>query len=115
PLSARPGVAAGPAVDRLAADLADFGDLVGHGGGSNAWVLSGARTASGRPIVANDPHLTPAQPCFWYLAHVRGRDWAAAGACFVGTAAIGAGHNGHGAWGVTAAHADNTDLFVEEI
>jgi penicillin amidase len=65
--------------------------------------------------LANDPHLSPTLPSYWYLAHVRTPDWAVAGASFVGAPAFPAGHNGWIAWGLTAGCVDNTDLFVEEI
>jgi len=115
PVSAPPGVRAGAAVEHLTRDLTEFGHLLGQGGGSNAWAIAGTRTRSGRPLVANDPHLSPMQPPVWYLCHLRTPTWAAAGASFAGSPGIGSGHNGVGAWGVTAAHADNTDLFIEEV
>ncbi|MFT7625512.1 MAG: penicillin amidase, partial [Myxococcota bacterium] len=58
------------AVDRLARDLADVRDLLGVGGGSNAWAVSAERSATGRPILANDPHLNPATPGAVYLARI---------------------------------------------
>jgi penicillin amidase len=106
---------AGAAADRLSHDLALLASATGVTGGSNNWVLAASRTATGRPILANDPHLPPELPCYWYLAHVRTPEWAVAGATLAGTPAFAAGHNGHAAWGVTAGQADNTDLFVEEI
>jgi penicillin amidase len=102
-------------LDRLADDLAAFTSVMGTGGASNNWVLAGSRTASGRPIVANDPHLPPTLPPHWYLVHVRTPEWAAAGASFVGCPCIPAGHNGFAAWGVTAGLTDNTDLYLEQI
>jgi len=102
-------------LDRLAEDLSALGPLFGVGGGSNAWALAPSRTSTGRPILANDPHLMPAAPCQWYLARLSTPEWRAAGAAFVGTAALASGHNAHMAWGVTAGHADHTDLFLEEI
>src|SRR5690606_993198 len=66
-----PGSAAPSAVDALAADARAFSDLVGLGGGSNAWVVAGRKTASGRPILANDPHLPPQAPAMWYLTRLR--------------------------------------------
>ena len=117
-----PVVAAGASrviepIERLAADLARIRDLVGEGGGgaSNAWALAGPRTASGFPILANDPHLGPAIPAPWYLAHLRTADWAVAGASFVGGPAFPTGHNGHAAWGITAGCTDSADLFWEEL
>ena len=102
-------------IDRLAADLARIRDLVGGGGASNAWALAGTRTASGVPILANDPHLGPSLPAPWYLAHLRTPDWAVAGASFVGGPAFPTGHNGHAAWGITAACTDSADLFWEDL
>ncbi len=107
----RPGAAA----ERLAQDLALFAETVGLGGGSNAWAVSGARTRSGRPLVASDPHLLPSAPNAWYLAHLQTPAWAAAGATFAGIPGVPIGHNGAAAWGVTAAHVDNTDLVLEEL
>lgn len=115
PATSPVGEAAGEMVDRLADDLASLRDHVLTSGGSNNWALAARRTASGRPLVANDPHLPPGLPPFWYLAHLRTPDWSVAGAAFVGTPGIAAGHNGHGSWGITAAHSDTTDLVIEEV
>ncbi len=115
PVTAPPGQAAGPALDRLAEDLAVFRAFSRTGGGSNNWALAAARTATGRPILANDPHLNATLPAHWYLVQSRTPDLAVAGASFVGGPAIMAGHNGHAAWGVTAGLVDNTDLFIEQI
>ena len=109
------GGVAGEPLDRLAADLAALRDVVGGAGSSNAWALSGSMTASGAPILANDPHLGPSVPAPWYLAHLRTPDWAVAGASFVGGPAFPTGHNGHCAWGITAACTDSADLFLEEV
>ena len=109
------GGVAGEPIDRLAADLASLRDLVGGAGASNAWALAGSRTASGAPILANDPHLAPSIPAPWYLAHLRTPDWAVAGASFVGGPAFPTGHNGHVAWGITAGCTDSADLFWEEL
>ena len=115
PATSPPGVKAGPALDRLSDDLAILRQTLGVGGASNSWAVAGARTASGRPIVANDPHLPPMLPAHWYLAHIRTPEWAACGASLAGAPGIIAGHNGFASWGVTAAHVDNTDLFVLEL
>ncbi|MDP6944322.1 MAG: penicillin acylase family protein, partial [Myxococcota bacterium] len=101
-----------PRLDRLAEDLSAVAPLFGVGGGSNAWAVSPERSATGRPILANDPHLMPSAPSQWYLARIATPTWRAAGGTFVGTAAVAAGHNEHIAWGVTAGHADHTDLFL---
>lgn len=99
----------------LAADLAALADVFPLGGASNAWAVGPSRTRSGRAIVAADPHLDPAAPPHWYLAHLDAPGLRVAGATFVGIPGIAIGHNGFAAWAVTAAHADNTDLFLEEI
>lgn len=115
PLIASPDKPAGPALDRLAEDLAALRQLTGLGGGSNNWALAPGRTATGRPILANDPHLRASLPPHWYLVHVMTPDWSAAGATFMGGPMILSGHNGKAAWGVTAGLVDNTDLFIEEV
>ncbi|NQV04935.1 penicillin acylase family protein, partial [bacterium] len=120
PVSSNPGGTAGAAhsvaaAQRLAAELTALAGVVGSIGGSNNWAISGTKTASGRPIVANDPHLAPVLPSHWYLCHMTTPEWSAAGASFAGAPAIGAGHNGHAAWGVTAGLTDTTDLFFEEV
>jgi penicillin G amidase len=115
PATAPPGRAARVVLDRLAADLALFTAVAGTGTGSNNWVVSAKRTATGRPLLANDPHLDSRLPCHWYLAHVRTPQWAVAGASFVGGPGVLCGHNGHAAWGLTAGLIDNTDLFWEQI
>ncbi|HEX2844453.1 MAG TPA: penicillin acylase family protein, partial [Candidatus Limnocylindria bacterium] len=109
------GAAAGPALGRLASDITRLRDLVAGSGASNAWALAGSRTASGVPILANDPHLSPSIPAPWYLAHLRTPEWAIAGASFVGGPAFPSGHNGHVAWGITAGCSDSADLFWEEL
>ena len=110
-----PTAVAGKAAERLAEDLSLFRETIGTGGGSNGWAVSGGKTRSGRPILANDPHLAPALPPHWYLARMQSPDWALAGAALPGTPAIVVGHNGHCAWGVTAGLTDNTDLFMERL
>ncbi len=115
PVTAPPGTAAGPAIDRLGADLAALQAALPLGGASNNWAIAGSRTASGVPLLANDPHLAPTLPPPWYLAHLRTPDWEVAGATFVGGPAFPIGTNGFAAWGITAGLADGADLFVEEV
>ncbi|HEY1186889.1 MAG TPA: penicillin acylase family protein [Gemmata sp.] len=102
-------------LDRFAADLAALQAYLPRGGGSNNWCVSGTRTASGKPLLASDPHLAPSAPPPWYLAHVRTPDWEVAGAGLAGTPGVAIGHNGFAAWGVTAGLTDNTDLFIETL
>ncbi len=115
PATTPPGAAARIVLDRLTQDLTLFAAVAGTGTGSNNWALSAHRTATGRPLLANDPHLDSRLPSHWYLAHVRTPEWAVAGASFVGGPGILCGHNGHAAWGLTAGLIDNTDLFWEQI
>jgi penicillin amidase len=115
PVTVPPGKEAGAVLDRLADELGAFTALATTGGGSNNWVVAPGRTATGRPLLANDPHLDASIPPHWYLLQARTPDWAVAGASFVGGPAVQSGHNGHIAWGVTAGLIDNTDLFREQV
>jgi penicillin G amidase len=83
------------------------------GQGSNNWVVSGERTKSGKPLLANDPHLTIAIPSIWYENHLSAGNYQVAGASFVGTPAVVIGHNQHCAWGVTNGMNDTQDLYIE--
>ena len=115
PVSTGPGINAGPAVDALASDIALLTGIVGVNRASNSWAISPSKSSTGRPILANDPHLVPTLPPHWYLAHVRTPSWGIVGATFAGLPAFPVGHNGHVAWGVTLGLADNSDLFLEQI
>ena len=97
--------------EKLATFRASFG--AAEGGASNNWALAGSRTATGTPMLANDPHLAPRLAPPFYLARVTTPEWSVAGASFAGGPAFPAGHNGYAAWGVTAGLADTCDLFVE--
>lgn len=83
--------------------------------GSNAWVISGAHTASGKPILANDPHLEFALPSPWYLAHLAAPGLDVTGATIVGLPGIVTGHNRDIAWGVTNLEFDVQDLYREQM
>ena len=115
PLSVPVAASAGPAMSHLADDLAIFASAAPSPGGSNNWAIAGTRTASGVPLLANDPHLAPRLPAPWYLAHLRCPEWEVAGASFVGGPVLPIAHNGHAAWGITAGLTDQADLFIEEI
>lgn len=84
------------------------------GGGSNAWAVAGARTASGKPLLASDPHLTPQIPSAWYEVHLCCPGFEVAGVSLPGAPAVFIGHNQRIAWGITASMADTQDCFVEE-
>lgn len=115
PLTIPVAATAGPALSRLADDLAAFAASAPSAGASNNWAIAGDRTASGVPLLANDPHLAPRLPAPWYLVHLRCPAWEVAGASFVGAPALPIAHNGHAAWGITAGMTDQADLFIEEI
>ena len=83
--------------------------------GSNAWVLGGSRTASGAPLLANDPHLQLSAPGPWYLAHLETPERSLIGATMPGLPGVTLGHNGHIAWGFTNTGPDSQDLFVERV
>jgi penicillin amidase len=115
PTAMKTAEAFGVSVEHLAGDLAALSSWLPFGGGSNAWAVAPSRTTTGAPLLVADPHLDPAAPPHWYLAHVEAPGLSVSGACFVGVPAVAIGHNGFAAWAVTAAHADNTDLYLEEI
>ncbi len=83
--------------------------------GSNNWVLSGSRTASGKPLLANDPHLRLQAPSLWYLADVKGDQLSAIGATLPGLPAVVIGRNERIGWGVTNTGPDTQDLFLLEV
>jgi penicillin G amidase len=85
------------------------------GMGSNAWVLDGSRTASGAPLLANDPHLGLSAPGPWYLAHLKSPERELIGATMPGLPGVVLGHNGTIAWGFTNTGPDTQDLFVERV
>lgn len=80
---------------------------------SNNWVISGKRTADGKPILANDPHLAPTAPGIWYMTHLKTPSMRVAGVTFPGVPGIVLGHNEYIAWGATNVGPDVQDLFVE--
>ncbi len=81
---------------------------------SNNWVVSGRRTASGKPLLANDPHLTPSAPSIWYMTHLSAPGLRVAGVTFPGAPGIIIGHNQDIAWGVTNLGADVQDVYIEQ-
>ena len=82
---------------------------------SNNWVVDGAHTDSGKPILADDPHLGFAAPGFWYLARLKTPDGEIAGGTVAGVPLVVVGHNDRIAWGFTTTTGDVEDLFIEQI
>lgn len=83
------------------------------GGASNNWVVSASHSATGRPLLANDPHLFPRMPAVWYVIHLMGGDLDVAGASLPGITGVVIGHNARISWGVTAGMTDGEDLYLE--
>ncbi|MDP6352342.1 MAG: penicillin acylase family protein [Alphaproteobacteria bacterium] len=86
-----------------------------YGRSSNAWVVDGTRTPSGKPILANDPHLAFSAPAIWYLARLEAPGLRLVGATFPGAPLTIVGHNGRVAWGFTNGYGDVEDVFLEAV
>lgn len=98
-------------LERLAALFAMFD---GHGA-SNAWAVDGAHSETGKPILANDPHLGFSLPILWYLISIETPTLHVAGATVPGVPVVILGHNDRIAWGMTTTGGDVEDLFVEKL
>jgi len=83
--------------------------------GSNAWVVDSSKSLSGKPLLANDPHLAMPAPSRWYEIHLSAPGWNVAGVSLPGTPLVIIGHNDRIAWGLTNAMLDEADFFVERI
>ena len=89
--------------------------------GSNGWVVSGRHTASGRPLLANDPHLAPSMPGVWYQSGLHCREFGSdcpfdvSGFTIAGLPGVVIGHNRRIAWGFTNLAPDVTDLYLEKV
>jgi penicillin amidase len=94
---------------------------LGDGIGSNSWAISGERTATGMPLLANDPHLGIQMPSIWYQAHLECKSvsdecpYNVAGFTFAGVPGVVIGHNDRVAWGFTNAGPDVMDLYIERV
>ncbi len=103
-------MAHGPAVGQLASL-----SLAAAPHGSNNWVVAGSRTESGRPLLANDPHLEITLPPIWYEIHLNSPGFDVVGVSFPGEPLVLIGHNAAIAWGVTNSGADVQDLYIEKL
>ena len=83
--------------------------------GSNAWAIAGKLTASGKPILANDPHLEWSLPSPWYQVHLKAPGLNVTGVSLPGLPGVILGHNTRIAWGVTNLGFDVQDLYAEKI
>ena len=86
-----------------------------EGLGSNNWVVSGERSATGKPLLANDPHLGLTAPPVWYFAHLSAPGLEVIGATLPGVPAVVLGRNRHMAWGFTNTGPDVQDLYIEKL
>jgi penicillin amidase len=83
--------------------------------GSNGWIVHGRLTRTGKPILANDPHLSFSAPILWYLARIEAPGLTLTGVTVPGVPFTILGHNGSVAWGMTNGGADVEDMFVETL
>ncbi len=83
--------------------------------GSNNWVIGPQKSAGGKAMLANDPHLTLTMPSVWFEMHLQSSDMNVAGFTFPGTPGVVIGRNENIAWGVTNGMIDDSDYFVEKI
>jgi len=105
------GAEGGP--DRLA--LLDEAPLPPSGQGSNNWVVAGSRTVTGKPLLANDPHLVTQLPSIWFECHLVGPGVDVAGVSLPFSPGVVIGHNDRVAWGFTNTEGDVQDLYVERL
>jgi len=104
---------------QLAGDLVRLAEAApgvsAEGLGSNNWVVSGARSVTGKPLLANDPHLGLTAPSVWYFAHLSAPGVNLIGATLPGVPALVLGRNDRIAWGFTTTVADVQDLYIEKL
>ena len=114
PISTLPAISDTHASDDSIDDA--LGTLTGIGkGASNEWVVAGSRTLSGKPILANDPHLDLSAPILWYLARVVTPEGSVKGATLPGAPVFVLGQNDSIAWGLTTADSNVQDVFIETV
>ena len=107
-------------------DLLQLRELLGHDHcdgcaiGSNEWAVSGAHTASGKPLMSNDMHITHQIPNIWYEVDLKapgpnGADFHVAGVSNPGAPFVTSGHNDHISWGFTSLYGDTQDIYIEKV
>ncbi|MFI1000016.1 penicillin acylase family protein [Streptomyces galbus] len=102
-------------------DLPTAVGVNGNGIGSNSWVVSGEHTITGKPLLANDPHLSASLPSVWYQMGLHCRSvsskcqYDVTGYTFAGMPGVVIGHNEDIAWGMTNSGVDVTDLYLEKL
>ncbi len=100
-------------IDRVLASLLAL--PTAGGGASNEWVVDGSRSKTGKPLLANDPHLELTIPILWYLMRITTPQITLAGATAPGAPVLMLGQNGYIAWGFTTTDSDTQDLFIETL
>ena len=125
PLATAPAMPASPnmpalsrellASARVPADAAEHLDKTSIVRASNSWVVGPSRSASGRPLLANDPHLSLDHPNIWYVMGLHAPEIDVVGTSVAGMPGIVLGHTPGVAWGFTNAYLDDMDLFVERV
>ena len=93
----------------------EIGSDPGFLAGSNSWAVSGMRTESGKPLLANDPHPGLTAPPVWYFAHLNAPGLEAIGGTLPGVPAVVVGRNERIAWGLTTTGADVQDFYLERL
>ncbi|MBV6624625.1 MAG: penicillin acylase family protein [Rivularia sp. (in: Bacteria)] len=117
-----------PSLKSIASNITGIEEILGTTGknvGSNSWAISGKRTATGKPIIADDPHLAVQMPSIWYETGLHCNSYKnsinnncpynVTGFTFAGVPGVIVGHNNRIAWGVTNVMSDTMDLYVEKI
>jgi penicillin amidase len=108
-----------PALTALDSAIDQLPQLMGNGSsgiGSNSWVIGGSLTTTGKPLLANDPHLSPSMPGIWYQIGLHCEcEFNVEGFSFSGVPGVVIGHNDRIAWGFTNLDPDVTDLYLEKV
>jgi penicillin amidase len=105
----------------LSPGLLQLRQLLGHdqcdgcGIGSNEWAVSGSHTATGKPLMSNDMHITHTIPNVWYEVDLKAPGFHVAGVGTPGAPFVTSGHNDHISWGFTSLYGDTQDLYIEQV
>ncbi len=100
-----------PAVQALAQAFPPEGEAIG----SNSWAVAGSRSETGKPLLANDPHLGLQAPALWYFVHLSSPEGNVVGGTLPGVPFVVLGRNDELAWSMTTTNSDTQDLFVERV
>ena len=111
PLVIPPELMSSPLGTEVALGLHQYSDCLG----SNNWVVDGQKTVTGKPLLANDPHLSVMMPSIWYETGLHGAGFEVVGVSLPGCPLINIGRNRDISWGITNLPADTQDLFIEKL